>query len=47
MTNKIALALGLLVVALFAADAFAGEGELSVFLGKKLFELLDWIAFWR
>ncbi|WP_176224410.1 hypothetical protein [Maritimibacter sp. HL-12] len=47
MTNKIALALGLLVIAVFAADALAGEGGLPVLLGKKLFEFLDWIAFWR
>jgi hypothetical protein len=47
MTNKIALALGLLVIAVFAADSLAGEGGLPVLLGKKLFEFLDWIAFWR
>ncbi|GGD34489.1 hypothetical protein GCM10011358_18190 [Sinisalibacter lacisalsi] len=47
MTNKIALALGLLLVAVFAVDAYAYGGTLPVFLGKKLFDLLDWIAFWR
>jgi len=47
MTNKIAIALGLLVVAVFAVDAYAFEGALPVFLGKELFEFLDWIAFWR
>jgi len=47
MTNKIAIALGLLVVAVFAVDAYAYEGALPVFLGKELFEFLDWIAFWR
>lgn len=47
MTNKIAIALGLIVVAVFAVDAYAFEGALPVFLGKELFDLLDWIAFWR
>lgn len=47
MTNKIAIALGLLIVAVFVADAYAFDGQLPVFLGKKLFEFLDWLAFWR
>ena len=47
MTNKIAIALVLLVVAVFVADAYLFEGTLPVFLGKKLFEFLEWLAFWR
>ena len=47
MTNKIAIGLAILVFALFGIDAMAFDGELPVFLGKKLFALLDWIAFWR
>lgn len=47
MTNSIALGLGLAIVALIAADlALYGSGH-AIFLGKKLFELIEWIAFWR
>ena len=47
MTNKIAIGIGLFVIALFAGDAYVFDGSLPVFLGKKLFEFLDWLAFWR
>ena len=47
MTNRIAIALGLFVVAVFAVDALAFDGGLPVFVGKKGLEFLDWIAFWR
>lgn len=47
MTNKIALGLGLIIIAVFALDAFAFGGTLPVFLGRKLYVLLDWLAFWR
>lgn len=47
MTTKIAIGLGLLIFALLAVDvALFGTNHL-VFLGKKLFELIDWVAFWR
>ena len=47
MTNRIALFLGLFVIAALVVDyAFYG-GEHLVYLGKKLFELIEWIAFWR
>lgn len=47
MTNKIAIGIGLVIVAVFAADAYAFGGTLPVFLGKKLVDLITWIAFWR
>lgn len=47
MTNRIAIWLGLLIVAVFAVDAFAFDGTLPVFLGRKMFEFIDWLAFWR
>ena len=47
MTNKIAIGLALVFAAIFVVDAYAFEGALPVFLGKKLFEFLDWLAFWR
>jgi len=47
MTDRIAIWLALIVIAVFAVDAFAFDGQLPVFLGKKMADLLEWIAFWR
>ncbi|GKY87964.1 glyceraldehyde-3-phosphate dehydrogenase [Sinisalibacter aestuarii] len=47
MTNKLAVILAFLVIGVFVADAFAFGGTLPVFLGKKMFVFLDWLAFWR
>ena len=47
MTNRIALILGLLIFIFIVLDlALRGPGDF-VFLGKRLFELIEWIAFWR
>ncbi len=46
MTNRIALGLGLFLVALFALN-FAFGLEWHVFLGRKFLELIRVIAFWR
>jgi len=47
MTNKISLVLGLLIVSAIAIDLFFFGTPHMVFLGKRLFELMDWMAFWR
>lgn len=47
MTNRIAIGLFAAIVAVFVVDAMAFDGELPIFLGKKMFDFLDWIAFWR
>jgi len=47
MTTKIAIGLVLVLIATFAIDAFAFGGTLPLFLGKKLFVFIDWLAFWR
>lgn len=47
MTNRIALWLGVVLIGLIAADLILfGEGHL-VFLGKKMVDLIEWMAFWR
>ena len=47
MTNTLALILGTLILgAIFIDVTFNGTGHL-IFLGKKLIELLEWLAFWR
>ncbi|ATG35789.1 MULTISPECIES: hypothetical protein [Phaeobacter] len=47
MTNKVALFLALLILTALAVDLSLYGSEHMVFLGKRLFELIDWIAFWR
>lgn len=47
MTNRIALILGLLLLTAIAIDLFIYGSEHLIFLGKKLFELTEWMAFWR
>lgn len=47
MTNSIAIVLGLVIVGLIAGDVVFADSANLVFLGKKLFELIEWMAFWR
>ncbi|MES0827189.1 hypothetical protein [Ruegeria sp. SCP11] len=47
MTNQIAIWLGLLIVGGFIVDYAIFGPEHLVFLGKKLYAFLDWLAFWR
>ncbi|MFV2052582.1 hypothetical protein [Aliiroseovarius sp. YM-037] len=47
MTNRIAIVLALMILVLIAADLLIFGWDLHVFLGKKLGELTEYIAFWR
>ncbi len=47
MTNRIAFVLALFLIAALVTDIFYFGTEHVIFLGKKLFELIEWIAFWR
>jgi hypothetical protein len=47
MTNTIAVVLALILIAAISIDVALYGSEHMVFLGKRLFELIDWIAFWR
>ena len=47
MTNKIALGLGLTLLVLVAIDLLVYGSQNLIFLGKKLYELIEWLAFWR
>lgn len=47
MTNRIALVLGLLLLGGLAIDFMLFGTQNQIFLVKKLFELTEWIAFWR
>ncbi|MDF1718277.1 MAG: hypothetical protein P1U75_16610 [Antarcticimicrobium sp.] len=47
MTDRLALALGLMILSALVIDlALFGSGHM-IFLAKKLFELTEWMAFWR
>lgn len=47
MTNTIAAWLGGLILVLLIGDLVLYGSEHIVFLGKKLYELIEWLAFWR
>ena len=47
MTDRIALALALLIAAGIAADWLLTGGATLLFLARKFFTLLDWVEFWR
>ncbi|MFW8636445.1 hypothetical protein [Cribrihabitans pelagius] len=47
MTNRIALTLALLLAAAASIDVLLFGDRHLVFLGKRLFALIHWTAFWR
>lgn len=46
MTNRIALFLGIVIVAGIAADALANDGAGLEFLSRKFIDLIEWVKFW-
>ena len=47
MTNSLALGLGAIIFAALALDYTLFDWSNTVFLGRKLIELIEWLAFWR
>lgn len=47
MTNKTALGFGLVLLLIGGVDAIFFGSEHFVFLGKRFYELIEWMAFWR
>lgn len=47
MTNTLSLILAAILIAWISFDVFANDSENLLFLGKKLFDLIEWLAFWR
>lgn len=47
MTNRIALVLALIITGLIASDILLNEGANVLFLMRKIWKLIDWMAFWR
>ncbi|MEX0283585.1 MAG: hypothetical protein AB3N23_03145 [Paracoccaceae bacterium] len=47
MTDQVAFWFALVIVAAIGLDLFFYGTEHMIFLGKKFYEFLEWIAFWR
>ncbi|MDG1168872.1 MAG: hypothetical protein P8N14_06725 [Sulfitobacter sp.] len=47
MTNRLALILAFMITIAFVADIMWFGKEHMIFLGKKMFEMIEWMAFWR
>ncbi len=47
MTNTIALWLAALILGFLALDHFVLDWNVPLFLGRKLLDLIEWMAFWR
>ncbi len=47
MNNATAAALALLIVALLAADAVLNDAGALTFLGRRMIQLTEYMAFWR
>ena len=47
MTDRIALYLGLFLLALIGLDFLLSGGETLLFLARKFLSMLTWFEFWR
>lgn len=47
MTNQIAIFLFLFLLALLGIDVVFNDSAVFLLLARKLFELIEWLAFWR
>jgi hypothetical protein len=47
VTDRIALGIAAAVAALLAADWLLMDGANSLFLARRLTDLVEWVAFWR
>lgn len=47
VTNRIAIVLGAVLIALILVDVLFFSAGGIVFLGRRLLDLIDWLAFWR
>lgn len=47
MTNQIAIALLLLIVAVFAVDQIWLSGDLPLIAAKGMDQLIEYVSFWR
>ena len=47
MTNQIAIMLGAIIVLGLGLDWILNDGSGALYLGRKMADLIEWLAFWR
>ena len=47
MTNQLAIILGLFIVTALGLDYVFADWAYTLFLGRKLNDLIEYLAFWR
>ncbi|MEL6548633.1 MAG: hypothetical protein AAFQ54_00140 [Pseudomonadota bacterium] len=47
MTTRLAIIIFALILAAIAIDAALLGGEATVFLIRRVLDLIEWVAFWR
>ncbi|MGJ8584637.1 MAG: hypothetical protein ACSHXD_11120 [Marinosulfonomonas sp.] len=47
MTNRIAIALAVILIGLLFADYELRDGQTTLFWARKFVNLIDWVKFWR
>ena len=47
MTNQIAVILGVLILTFLGVDAVYADWANTLFLARKLADLIEYLAFWR
>ena len=47
MTNALAISLLIFIAAFFALDHYVLHLDAPIFLARKFYDLLQWVAFWR
>ena len=47
MSNRLAVLLGIMVLAAGAADLWLNQGQALLFLAQKFLALVDYLTFWR
>ncbi|WP_204113087.1 hypothetical protein [Shimia biformata] len=47
MTNPIAVFLALLIFVGLGVDLVIYDGQATLLLARKFFDLVEWLAFWR
>ncbi len=47
MTNTIAIVIALILVTVFTLDYTLQDWEGTIFVGRKLTDLIEYLAFWR
>ncbi len=47
MNTAISLFLGALIVVFIGGDVILNDARATTFLGREMFDLIEWVAFWR